>query len=275
LNEEKTMKITKTLVLFLAVVFTAPSSVLKAQTPGDTYQQMTQAQRSEFVASQARRIAIELSGREYEFTPAFVEDIQAAVNRYAERIGNDDVVLDKRDLRLTVARGQTEAPKLIAAFKARNLSPLFGLYIPWVESAYKNIETPNSVGAIGMFQFLPKTGERFGLSTQDLLDTDKSADAAARYITNSIDKFKGDPMKEALALLAYNRGEQRTASDVKMFVTEKTKQCSICALSAERDKADASFRNESVYYVPQFFAAAIIGENPQAFGLKSKPLSSY
>jgi hypothetical protein len=27
-------------------------------------------------------------------------------------------------------------------------------------------------------------------------------------------------------------------------------------------------------YVPSFFAAAIIGENPQAFGLQTKPLST-
>ena len=80
-------------------------------------------------------------------------------------------------------------------------------------------------------------------------------------------------MKEALALLAYNRGEQKTTSDLKLFVTDKTKQCSICALTAERNKLDATFQNESVYYVPRFFAAAIIGENPQAFGLKLEPLS--
>ena len=48
---------------------------------------MNQSQRSEFVAAQARRVANELSGRDYEFTPAFVEDIQQALNHYAERIG--------------------------------------------------------------------------------------------------------------------------------------------------------------------------------------------
>jgi len=38
---------------------------------------------------------------------------------------------------------------------------------------------------------------------------------------------------------------------------------------------DKSFRNESVYYVPRWFAAAIIGENPQAFGLSTRALSSF
>jgi hypothetical protein len=44
-------------------------------------------------------------------------------------------------------------------------------------------------------------------------------------------------------------------------------------LFANRDKLDQTFRNESAYYVPAFFAAAIIGENPKAFGLTTPPLS--
>jgi len=48
-----------------------------------------------------------------------------------------------------------------------------------------------------------------------LLDVDKSADAAARYITDSLDQFKDDPMKEALALLAYNRGGQANCARPK------------------------------------------------------------
>ena len=62
------------------------------------------------------------------------------------------------------ARGQAEAPRLIAIFKSRNVSPLIGLYLPWIESAYVNIPSPNAMGSVGMFQFIPKTGEHFGLS---------------------------------------------------------------------------------------------------------------
>jgi soluble lytic murein transglycosylase-like protein len=274
------MKLQKMLLLLLALILslTTNSQKLNAQTTTSArvYQQMTQSERSEFVASQAQRIANEMSGRNYEFTPAFVEDIQQAVNQYSRRLAkNGDTSLGKRDLRLVFRRGQTQAPALIASFKARNISPLIGLYIPWIESEYENIQSPNSMGAIGMFQFLPKTGERYGLSADDLLDVGKSADAAARYITDSLEKFKDDPMKETLALLAYNRGEQQTARDLKILVNDQNKQCSICALSVDRSKLDESFRAESVYYVPRFFAAAIIGENPAAFGLQSPPLSTY
>ncbi|MEP6819350.1 MAG: transglycosylase SLT domain-containing protein [bacterium] len=274
------MKLQKMLLLLLAFIFSLATNPhnLKAQTKsaGRVYQQMTQSERSEFVASEARRIASEMSGREYEFTPAFIEDIQQAVNQYTRRIASPgDASLGKRDLRLVLERGQAQAPTLSAAFKARSVSPLIGLYIPWIESEYVNIQSPNSMGAIGMFQFLPKTGERYGLSADDLLDVDKSADAAARYITDSLDQFKDDPMKEALALLAYNRGGQQTARDLRALINDENKRCGICALTANRSKLDANFQSESVYYVPHFFAAAIIGENPQAFGLQMKALSSY
>jgi hypothetical protein len=273
------MKFQKTLLILLALIISSANGVVqtRAQTTpsGKIYQQMTAAERSAFVAEQARRIGREMSGSEYEFTPDFVADIQQAVNQYARRIGNNGGdKLWKGDARLIFERGQAQAPTLIAAFKSRNLSPLMGLYIPWIESEYVNIQTPNSVGAIGMFQFLPKTGERFGLSPQDLLDVGKSADAAARYLTDNLEQFKDDPMKETLALLAYNRGEQKTARDLKFLANDQNKQCSICALTADRSKLDETFRYENVFYVPRFFAAAIIGENPQAFGLQMQPLSS-
>ena len=273
------MKFKRMLLILLALISSLVSNASQAQaqtTPfGKTYQQMTPAERPGFVATQARRIGRELSGREYEFTSDFVADIQQAVNQYVRRIGNNGGDSPgKGDARLVIERGQAQAPALIAAFKARNVSPLMGLYIPWIESEYVNIDSPNSMGAIGMFQFLPKTGERFGLSREDLLDVGKSADAAARYITDSLEQFKDDPMKETLALLAYNRGGQKTARDLKFLINDQNKQCSICALTADRSKLDETFRYENVFYVPRFFAAAIIGENPQAFGLQMQPLSS-
>lgn len=266
--------------MLLAGIFFLTTIALEAQAQtapsGKQYEDMSRAERLVFVGEQARRIAREMSGGEYEFTPEFETDIQKSVTRYAQRIGNGGGDRPgKTDLRLVLERGQAHAPKLITAFRARNVSPLIGLYLPWIESEYVNIQSPNSMGAVGMFQFLPKTGENLGLSEQELLDVEKSADAAARYITESLDMFKTDPMKEALALLAYNRGSHKTARDLKVLLNDQNKQCSICALTADRSKLDETFRSENVFYVPRFFAAAIIGENPQAFGLKMPPLSSH
>ena len=114
------MKLQKMLFLLVALIFCLATSpeILRAQTSpsAKVYQQMTQTERSDFVATQARRIASEISGKDYEFTPAFVEDIQQAVNQYTRRIGNaGDASLGKRDLRFVLDRGHAQAPTLIAA----------------------------------------------------------------------------------------------------------------------------------------------------------------
>ena len=271
------MKALKMFLLLAALVNlsgSAPAARVQAQSTG-RYQQMTHAERAAFVSEQARRIARQLSGRDYQFTAAFEAEIQKGVDFYARRIGNDGGDrLGKGDGRFIFDRGQSAAPTLTRVFKAREVSPLFGLYIPLIESEYVNLQSPNEAGAIGMFQFLPKTGEHFGLSTADLLDVEKSADAAARYIAFGLKQFNADPMKEALALLAYNRGGNNVERDLAALVNDQNRACSICALTEQRDKLDANFQTENVFYVPRFFAAAIVGENPQTFGLQTQPLSS-
>lgn len=275
------MKLQRILFLSLAVIVAltmTPSPAAHAQEAqgGKLYQQMSQDERRAFVAEQARRLAREMSGTEYEFTTDFEALLQKFVEKYVRRIDNNGGdALGRGDARLVFERGQANAPVLISAFKAQHVSPLIGLYLPLIESEYVNLQAPNSMRAIGMFQFLPQTGKKYGLTTQDLLDVEKSADAAARYITDSLKQFKDDPMKEALALLAYNRGEQKTASALQLVLDDQNRRCSICALTAASSRLDATFQNENVHYVPSFFAAAIVGENPQAFGLRQQPLSTY
>ncbi len=263
------------LLLAATLFFTTLALETNAQTK-KLYQQMSQSERTQFIAEQARNIARRMSGTEYQFTPQFELEIQKNVEAYAKRIGNGSGdQLWKGDARFIFERGRDNAPTLINAFKKQNVSPLMGLYIPLIESEYVNIEKPNSVNAVGMFQFLPKTGQRYGLTLDELLDVEKSADAAARYIMDGLNQFKHDAMKEALSLLSYNRGINGVARDLQTVMDEPNKRCSICALTAARSRLDQTFQDENVHYVPRFFAAAIIGENPQAFGLAIQPLSSY
>lgn len=263
------------LLALTACMATAPTAISARKQSGPLYQQMTPAQQAAFVSEQARRIAREMSGNNYQFTPAFEAAIQRSVDFYAKRISNNKGDQPgKGDVRFVFERGQALAPTLRGIFKAHNVSPLIGIYLPAIESEYINIQSANSAGAIGMFQFLPKTGAHFGLSADDLLNVEKSANAAARYIDGGLKKFKNDPMKEALAILAYNRGASNVERDMVTFVNAQNGACSICALTEQRDKMDETFQKENVYYVPRFFAAAIIGENPQAFGLQTQPLSS-
>jgi hypothetical protein len=265
----KLRRITFFVVAITACFAMAPGRVANAQSD-KLYQQMTPAERTAFVSAKARSIAREMSGNDYQFTPAFEAAIQKHVDFYVKRIDRPE-----GNTRAMFERGQSSAPTINSIFKKHKVSPLIGLYIPAIESAYNNIQSPNEAGSLGMFQFTIKTGQHFGLTPTDLLDVEKSADAAARYITRSLKTFKNDPMKEALAILSYNRGGNNVERDLALLVTAENGACSICALTANSHKLDPTFQNENVYYVPRFFAAAIIGENPQAFGLQTQPLSSF
>jgi len=257
-------------IISIAISAFLTASVIEVRAQSvQLYKDMSRAERLAFVDQQARRIGREMSGNEYEFTKDFADEIRKAVTQYADRIG-----AEKSNLLPVLQRGQENAPVIIRAFKLRNVAPLIGLYLPWVESEYQNIQPADSKSAVGVFQMLPDTGLRFGMTPQDLLDVSKSADAAALYISGSLETFKDDQMKEALALLAYNRGAFKTARELKVVLNEQKSRCSICALTADRSKLDETFNYESVFYVPRFFAAAIIGENPKVFGIQMSPLSS-
>ena len=267
----KTRRLIGTMIISLASVACA----LAQPSATKLYRQMSPSEQAAFIEDRARDIARQISGSDYEFTPAFEMEIQKNIDRYARRIGSHGDRLGKGDLRAVFSRGSAFAPTLIAVFKVRQVSPLIGLYLPLIESEYLNLPAPNSTGAVGMFQFLPMTARRYGLTNEELLSVEKSADAAARYIADSIGLFAGDPMKEALALLSYNRGKQNTKNDLEIVLDDANRSCSICALTAARSKLDKNFQEENVHYVPLFFAAAIIGENPQAFELQMQPLSSF
>jgi membrane-bound lytic murein transglycosylase D len=270
------MKLLKSFVMVIAAVFcsVAFDNACLAQT--QPYQQMRAADRANFVSARAKEIARRISDSEYQFTASFETEIQTALDSYVQRLkngGNGGQRLTSP--RVIIERGQTHAPTIMSSFKARGVSPLIGLYLPWIESEYVNEPATNSSRAIGMFQFMPGTGKRLGLTEEELLDVEKSADAAARYIAHSMKAFEGDKMKEAIAILAYNRGDGNVQNDVARLVNEKNNGCSICALTEQQAKPKKLLNVENTQYVPRFFAAAILGENPQAFGLTSPPLSSF
>src|SRR5918996_1247246 len=148
----KTQRILVSLVTMLFLTITALNASGQTVQPGKQYEDMSRTERLAFVGDQSRRIAREISGSEYEFTTDFERDIQKFVTHYAQRIGK--TVSNERgaktDLRVVMERGQTHAPTVNAVFRARNVSPLVGLYLAWIESEYQNLDTPSPGGALGM-----------------------------------------------------------------------------------------------------------------------------
>jgi hypothetical protein len=239
------------------------------------YRQMNEQERMEFIDREAQRISTMISSRPYAFNDDVLQYIKKYVDVYSARVGNRSTRLWGEDLETLFKRAQGYSPVIIRSFNARGVPPAVGLYLVMIETEYHNIRTENFAGAMGLFQFIAPTARAYGVDPADRCDVDKMAPAAARYIAERIAEFGPDAMSVALAIAGYNRSPDSVRRDLKDVLDSENKERSFWTLVANSDKLDHWFQNENVKYVPKFFAAAIVGENPWAFGLEMNPLSTY
>ncbi|EBV8346291.1 lytic transglycosylase domain-containing protein [Salmonella enterica subsp. enterica serovar Stanley] len=94
-------------------------------------------------------------------------------------------------------------PKLSQLEAKYNLPPGLLRSVAITESGGNQFAVSHA-GAMGLFQFMPKTAKEFGLRGNDAFDPKKAADAAARKLGGLMRFFHGDLAK---ALAAYNWGE--------------------------------------------------------------------
>ena len=159
-------------------------------------------------------------------------------------------------------------------FLDRGLPPQF-FYLAMQESNFEPfISGPMTYKghAKGMWQFIPETGEKYGLKTGPLFELprpdpgddrhnwEKSTVAASRYIT---DIYSTDAQASGLLVIAsYNWGEHRIIKLLQSMPANPKERNFWQVLAKYKDKWPAETYNY-VYYI---FAAAVIGENPRLFG---------
>lgn len=159
-------------------------------------------------------------------------------------------------------RVQVYGPMLDHILAEENV-PLELRYLAMAESGL-NPEARSWAGAVGMWQFMPGTGRRYGLSVNvwvdERRDPEKATRAAARHLRDLYEEFDD----WHLAMAAFNCGAG-------------------CVRRALRrtDAANPSYWDAYDYlpretrgYVPMFIAAAHVMENPEAYGFEPAPPAS-
>lgn len=264
----------------VSVLTPEPPALTREDVPRQAklYKEMSEEEKNEFVKRRAQHIAVMMGRRPYAFTPDALKHIRYWLDSYAKRAGNGRTGMWGGDTLATLERGRTYAPTIIRAFREQNVPVVVGIYIPFIETEYTNVSTNNSAGAAGLFQFLGPTAEGYGVPASERTDIPKMSVAAARYFRDNIMSFGSDPMSVALSIAGYNRAAESVKRDLRNVLnmpSNEDKERSFWTLIANQGVLDEAFQKENVNYVPRFFAAAIFGETPWAFGAKMRPLSTY
>ncbi len=129
------------------------------------------------------------------------------------------------------------------------------VYLAMIESGF-NPHAYSRARATGTWQFIYRTGVRYGLRADNWIDErrdpEKSTIAAAKYLKDLYDQFND----WYLAAAGYNAGEGKIHRAIRKYRTED-----FWEMSRQR-----YLRRETKDYVPKMIAAALISKNPGRYG---------
>lgn len=259
---------------------------------GKTYLQMSEAEKRSFIEREAEQVARVIGNRSGEaITPDAIDSIKSFVDSYASRVRRAPLKAEcysgnwlKFDLASMLERGRKAAPFVVKAFNEKGLDPQLGLYLAMIESEYCDCLQSNT-GPLGMFQFATKTAQGVGLKAffgaspsnpDERCQPEAAAGGAATFMKFLIGRYGTGPLSVPLAIASYNSGEGALSSNLSAAMSSAMQEeRSFWTLVANKGKLTDQFQRENVKYVPKFFGAAIVGENPQVFGVALQRLSSY
>jgi len=152
-------------------------------------------------------------------------------------------------------------------------------YFPYIEKRLKEMDLPDdlkyvtitesslrpsavsSSGAAGIWQFIPSTGEKYGMKknrvTDERFDFVKATEGALAYLKNLYEEFRN----WALVMAAYNAGENRVRKEIEL---QKTRDYYYLDLPLETER-----------YVYKIAVAKIILSDPKRYGFDLEEKELY
>ncbi|MBL8202968.1 MAG: FHA domain-containing protein [Blastocatellia bacterium] len=260
----------------LTVTTVKASQISVSNTKQKLYKQMSEEEQVYYINQKAQKVALMVGNRPAVFPDEAISIIKYWLDAYVRRIGSGNTRLWAEDLRFMFKRARTQfVPTILRAFKANGAPPVVGIYLPVIETEYRNIPTENFAGAAGLFQFIGPTARGYGVDPAERTNIEKMAPAAARYINDRLAEFGADAVGVGLSIAGYNRSPDSVRRDLHDVIDSSNKDRDFWILVKNKAKLDHWFQQENINYVPRFFAAAIIGEHPWDFGLNMRQLSTY
>lgn len=168
-------------------------------------------------------------------------------------------VYDRAQVFLWLKRSKRYFPYIEARLKEKGM-PDDLKYLLVAESALRPQALSNK-GAAGFWQFIEKTGKRFSLQKKpwidERLDLIKSTDAAINYLKILYDQFG----KWALAMAAYNCGEERVKEEI--------------TLQGENDYYRMALPQETERYIFRILTAKVLLSDPKKYGFELPEKEGY
>jgi pSer/pThr/pTyr-binding forkhead associated (FHA) protein len=262
--------------------------------PGKKYLEMTDSERRQYIEVKAMKVAQIIGNNSSEKIPSgAIDKIKGFVEGYVSRLKSKrtDGCASRAPwadgLQVTYERASKNAPFIIKAFNEKGIDSRIGLYLAMIESEHC-VCLQSGTGPLGMFQFTYATAKLHFVPSEGVIkgaspsnpdvrcQPEPAARAAASYMKALTGRYGTGPSSVPLAIGSYNSGEGGLSQNLeKALSSGQGLERDFWTLIERGDILSKQFQAENFKYVPKFFAAAIIGENPQDFGLNLQPLSTY
>ena len=260
--------------------------------PKKQYLQMTPAEQSLYIKVKAEKVARLIGNRSAgDIPPGAVSSIKRFVDQYAKRFRASRVddcrgrtTFTRSDMQTVLERASRNVPFITRSFRRQAVDPQVGIYVAMIESEHcVCLQSPT--GPLGMFQFTFNTGKAFGLDVKPKASPANPDErcqplaaslASAKYLKYLSGRIGTGPLSVPLAIASYNSGEGGLGKNLMTaLMAQSSEERSFWTLVANAERLSKQFKHENIKYVPKFFAAAIVGENPRDFGSNLQPLSTY